>query len=144
MEEAVLVHVGEAGASFKYDAFDDRFGHAIALILDVFVHLEDVLLGVLEYEVQLVVLAQRLLQLDDVLVVQLPERLDLAQVDALVPARVLALDALDGDDFFVRDGLREVDDTERPLVERLGYTGLPERSCSEYSLHLRCVLLLIK
>eukprot|EP00967_Tisochrysis_lutea_P053031 scaffold65805_cov31-Tisochrysis_lutea.AAC.3 len=99
VEEAVLVHVGE------------RLQHLIAhvahlglgkVLLAVLAELVEIHVKELEDEVEYVVLADDLLELDDVGVAHLAEALHLAQLHALLPRVKLLLHALDRDNLAAR------------------------------------------
>ena len=115
----MFVHVGQPRAGLVDQSFDSGLGQSAALVLDAFVHLEHVLVCVLEDQEELVVLPQGLLQFDDVLVVQLPERLDLSEADAFVPARVFPFELFYGHKLLRRHGLSEINYAERARVDFL-------------------------
>jgi hypothetical protein len=66
VKEAVLVHVGQAEQCLVHDALDLALGEAR---LAVFHQLIDVLLHVFKHEVEVVIHADDLLELDNLLVV---------------------------------------------------------------------------
>jgi len=93
VEKAVLVHEGEALEDLEHDGAHARLGQVPLARL---AHLVQVALQELKHKVQLVVLADDLLELDDVGVVELAQAAHLAQRNALLPAVELFLHVLDG------------------------------------------------
>ena len=73
MEEAVFVHVGKAQHGLVHDRLDFLLGEGL---FTVFHKLVDVLLHVLENEVEIVINANDFLELHNLAVIELAERLD--------------------------------------------------------------------
>jgi len=92
VEEPLLVHVRERLERLEHDVAHGGLAELLGAVLH---HLLDVLVELLEDHVEFVVGSDDLLELHDVGVSDLAQGLDLAQVDALLPAEELLLHLLD-------------------------------------------------
>jgi hypothetical protein len=96
MEVVLLVHVRQTLKYLENDVSDHVFGEQFLPILH---HLVHVLIEILKDEVKCVLLKDHLVQLDDVRMRQLDQRLNLLLVNAGSPLMVLLLHLLNCNNF---------------------------------------------
>jgi hypothetical protein len=95
------------------------FSEPPALFSGIIVNLKQVVLQKIEYKVQLIIYPEDLVQTYQIGVLQLPERLDLSELDALIPVMIFLLHFFDGDDLVLLyvDGFEH--GPERAVADRL-------------------------